>query len=99
MIAVRFLPILLVLALAATASLAAGSDPQPLVKEKGCMTCHDMSAWKAGPPLKSVAAKYRSNRAAGEQRITAMLKDGVGHAKADATPAEIQSLIDWVLSE
>ena len=96
---VRVVPILLVLASAATTSLAAGSDPQPLLKEKGCMTCHDMSAWKAGPPLKSVAGKYRSNRAAGEQRITAMLKDGVGHAKADATPDEIKSLIDWILSE
>lgn len=99
MIVLRYLPVLLVLALATTASRAAGPEPQPLLEKKGCMTCHDMSAWKIGPPLKSVAVKYRSNRAVGEQRITAMLKDGTGHPKADATPDEIKTLIDWVLSE
>ena len=88
----------LILTVAAVPLSAAEPDPQTLLKERGCVTCHDLSNYNVGPPLKSVAVKYRSNPAAGEQRITSALKDGIGHPKTDASPEEIKALIDWILS-
>ena len=80
------------------AALAAQTDVPAEVKDAGCLSCHDVKNYKAGPPFKSVAAKYKSNREAGEKRITSALKDGVGHPKTGAPPEQLKSIIDWVLS-
>lgn len=81
-----------------TLALADEHDAVSLFKERGCANCHDVKTWKMGPPLKSVATKYRGNRAAGEQRITAALTDGVGHPKTNASAEEIKAMVNWILS-
>jgi cytochrome c551/c552 len=90
-------PILALAFIAAPPQSLAQPDPATLVKERGCTNCHDVSNYKVGPPFKSVAVKYRADRAAGEKRITSVLKDGVGHPKTNLTAEEIQAVAQWVL--
>ena len=80
------------------AALAAQTEVPAVVKEGGCLSCHDVKSYKAGPPFKSVAAKYKNNREAGEKRITSALKDGYGHPKTSVAPDQLKSIIDWVLA-
>ena len=89
---------LLLTALCLPATLAAQSEMPDTIKQQGCTNCHDVSNFKAGPPFKTVAAKYKANREAGEKRITSALKDGVGHPKSGASPEQIKAMIDWVLA-
>ena len=89
---------LLLAALCAPAALTAQSEPPAAIKQLGCNSCHDVSNFRAGPPFKSIAAKYKGNREAGEKRITSALKDGVGHPRSNASPEQLKTLIDWVLS-
>lgn len=80
------------------AALTAQTEVPAVVKEAGCLTCHSVSNYQVGPPFKTVAAKYKSDREAGEKRITRALKDGVGHPKTSASPEQLKSIIDWVFS-
>ena len=73
----------------------AGAD---LAKAKGCLNCHAVDAKKVGPALKDVAAKYKGNKDA-ESKLVATLKEGKGHAKANASDAELKTLVQFVLSQ
>ena len=90
------------IALAAAALLAAGaahaqSGPE-VVKAKGCLNCHDVETKKAGPALKDVAAKYRSDKDA-PKALAAKLKEGKGHMKVAASDAEIAAVLQYVLAQ
>jgi cytochrome c551/c552 len=80
------------------AALAAQDEMPATIRQQGCLNCHDLSNFKAGPPFKTVAAKYRANREAGEKRIASALKDGVGHPRYALSPEQLQAIVDWVLS-
>jgi cytochrome c len=59
---------MLTAALPVAAMLVAGSTfaaptPEEMVKNYGCMTCHDMSAKKVGPTWKDIAAKHKGGKA------------------------------------
>lgn len=82
-------------AIAAGVVLAqSGAD---VVKAKGCLNCHAVAEKKIGPAFKELAAKYKGDaKAAG--MLAAKLKEGKGHAKADASDAEIKAAVQYVLS-
>jgi cytochrome c len=86
-------------ALATAVAVAAGvgvgyaQSGADLVKAKGCMGCHDTDKKKIGPAFKDIAAKKGS-----EAAMVAKLKDGKGHAKANASEAEIKAMVQHVLS-
>lgn len=82
-------------AIAAGVVLAqSGAD---VVKTKGCLNCHAVGEKKVGPAFRDVAAKYKGNaKAAG--MLAAKLKEGKGHAKADASDAEIKAAVQYILS-
>jgi len=68
-----------------------------VVKEKGCLNCHEVDKKKVGPSFKDIAAKYKGDaKAAG--MLAAKLKDGKGHLKAEASDAEIKAAVQHVLS-
>jgi cytochrome c len=61
------------LALASGAALAA--DAQQLLKEKNCLTCHQLDTKVVGPAYKDVAAKYKARKDA-EAYLVKKIKDG-----------------------
>jgi cytochrome c len=68
-----------------------------VVKAKGCLNCHAVAEKKVGPSFKDIAAKYKGDKGAAAS-LVAKLKDGTGHAKADASDAEIKAAVQHVLS-
>lgn len=68
-----------------------------VVKEKGCLNCHEVDKKKVGPSFKDIAAKYKGDKGAAAS-LSAKLKDGKGHAKAAASDAEIKAAVQYVLS-
>jgi|SRR5438552_3365812 len=92
----------LLVGLAAAALVAAGpvaaQSGAEVVKAKGCFNCHDIATKIVGPAFKDVAAKYKDNKEASAM-LTAKLKDGKGHMKIAASDAELNSAIQFVLSQ
>ena len=88
----------ILLVLAATAALAAGTvQAQDVLKAKGCLGCHDMDKKKVGPSYKDVAAKYKGNKDA-ESMLVAKLKEAKGHPKVAASDDELKAAIKQVLA-
>ena len=63
----------LALALASGAALAA--DAEQLLKDKNCLTCHQIDKKVVGPAYKEVAAKYKSRKDA-EAYLAGKIKAG-----------------------
>ena len=61
------------LALASGAALA--QDAQQLLKDKACLTCHQLETKVVGPAYKDVAAKYKSRKDA-EAYLVSKIKGG-----------------------
>jgi cytochrome c len=78
--------------LAAAGHAAAASGPE-LLKAKGCETCHAQDTKKMGPSWKDIAAKKGDVAA-----ISAKLKDGKGHPKANASDDEIKAMVSYVVT-
>lgn len=87
--------------LAAAGALGAGlgfaQSGADVVKDKGCMTCHEVATKKVGPSFKDIAAKYKGDKGAAAN-LVARLKDGKDHAKAAASDAEIKAAVQHVLA-
>ncbi|MGH8640413.1 MAG: c-type cytochrome [Burkholderiales bacterium] len=65
-----------------------------VVKAKGCLKCHDVSAKKVGPSFKDIAAKKGDAPA-----MAAKLKEGKGHPKVAASDAELKAAVDYMMSQ
>lgn len=76
---------------------AEAQDVGQLAQSKGCMGCHDVSQTKMAPSFQSIAAQYK-DQADAPAKLVAELKNGSGHMKIDATDAELQQLVSYVLS-
>lgn len=81
----------------AVGGAAHAEDAAALAKSAGCMKCHDVAKKKMGPSFKSIAEKYKGNKDA-EKAVVAKIKGGDGHAKAEASDADVEKLAKWVLS-
>jgi cytochrome c len=81
-------------ALAGGISVGFAQSGADLVKAKGCMGCHDTDKKKVGPSFKDIAAKGKGKEAG----MVAKLKDGKGHAKANASEAEIKAMVQHIVS-
>lgn len=68
-----------------------------VLKAKGCLNCHETDKKKVGPAFKDVAAKYKGDQGA-QASLSAKLKDGKGHPKANASDDEIKAAVQQVLS-
>ena len=74
----------------------ANVQAQDVLKDKGCLNCHDFDKKKMGPAYKDVAAKYKGDGKA-QAMLVAKLKDGKGHPKVQASDAEINTAVKQVL--
>ena len=87
----------LVVMVAAGAFAAAAVQAQDVLKDKGCVKCHEADKKKVGPSFKDIAAKYKDDKGA-QASLTAKIKDGKGHPKAAASDAEINAAVGQMLS-
>jgi len=76
------------------AQAQSGAD---VLKAKGCLGCHDMTAKKVGPAYKDVAAKYKGDKGA-EAALVAKIKEGKGHPKIAASDDELKAAVQAVLA-
>ncbi|MGA2087539.1 MAG: c-type cytochrome [Stellaceae bacterium] len=76
---------------------ARAQDASQLAQGKGCLGCHAVDQKKVGPSFKDIAAKYKGQSDAAA-KLAAELKNGTGHMKINATDAELQQLIAYVLA-
>lgn len=93
----------LLVMLATCVALPALADPK-LADKKNCLACHSIKEKVLGPALKDVAAKY-SGQADAAALLAAKIQKGstgvwgeVPMPPNDVTPAEAQTLAQWVLS-
>ena len=87
--------------LIAAAGLAAGTasaDGAAILKEKGCLGCHDFEKKKVGPAYKDVAAKYKG-QADAVDKLTTKVSTAAGHPKVKASPEEVKEAVTYVLSK
>ena len=92
----KTLRVLIIAVLASSAwilSHEAGAQGDVL-KDKGCLNCHDMDKKKVGPAFKDVAAKNAGKSA----ELTAKVAGAKGHPKVNATEAEVKAAVDQVLA-
>ena len=87
----------IMLVLAAGAMLgAAAVQAQDVLKDKGCVKCHDVDKKKVGPSLKDIAAKNKGNKDA-QATLVNKLKEGKGHPKVAASDDELKAAVKAVL--
>lgn len=77
---------------AATAALA--DEGHDLLKQKGCLGCHDWEKKKVGPAFKDVAVKEKGK----EKELVAKVSGAKGHPKVNATEEEVKKAVDAVLT-
>ncbi|WP_415752689.1 c-type cytochrome [Ramlibacter tataouinensis] len=94
------------LALVAAAAVAPAMADQALASAKNCMTCHAVDKKLVGPSFKDVAAKYASDKTAGDKLAAKIQKGGSGvwgpvpmPANTQVNDAEAKKLAAWVLSQ
>jgi cytochrome c len=71
---------------------------EALAKADGCLNCHAVDSKKVGPAFKEVAAKYKG-KADAEATLVAKISSGQGHPATKASPADLKSIVQWVLAQ
>ncbi len=59
-------------------SVSLSADIQKLIKQKGCISCHDISKEKVGPPFKVIAKEYKGKDGALQILVQSMRSGSVG---------------------
>jgi len=97
---------ILTLAIASISSPAVFADGGKLAQEKGCLSCHDITAKKIGPAFQEVSKKYKGDANA-EKALAGKIKAG-GSGVWGAIPMppqstlsdeDAQALVKWVMSQ
>lgn len=93
------------ISVAALVSAAPAFADQALATSKNCMACHAVDKKLVGPAFKDVAAKYKSDKTAGDKLAQKVIKGGSGAwgavpmpANPQVSEAEAKRLVAWVLS-
>ncbi len=55
-----------------------GEDVKKLIKEKGCLACHDFTKQKSGPPFAVIAREYKGKKDAEKLLVTSITSGSVG---------------------
>ena len=86
-----------------TAVLAAGAllgaaavQAQDVLKDKGCVKCHEVDKKKVGPSFKDAAAKNKGNKDA-QATIVNKMKEGKGHPKVAGSDADLNAAVKAAL--
>jgi cytochrome c len=89
----------------AAAAQPAAVDGEALAKKYNCLACHQVGSKVVGPAYRDVAAKYKGQSGAASQLAQKIRKGSAGvwgdipmPPKAEVPDAEMQKLVDWILS-
>jgi len=83
--------------MAAAATLAAGTlQAQDVLKDKGCVKCHEADKKKVRPAIKDIAAKHKGNKDA-EAALVAKITGGKGHPKSKESEADVKAAVQQML--
>ena len=94
----RHLAVLAVAAALGWTISAWAQDAEALLKSEGCMKCHSVSAKKAGPSFKDVAAKYKG-KADGPAAVQKQLTSAPNHPHMKSKKdADVKAVVTYVLS-
>src|SRR5215510_4718898 len=93
-----------------TASTTQAPSAEQLAEKTGCLKCHSVDKKVIGPAYRDVAARYKNKADARAELIKIVRDGGKGHwteitggvpmppHSAKLSTAEIETLVDWVLS-
>lgn len=88
-------------ALVAAGLLAVGdalaADPMELAETYDCLACHDVAEEIEGPAFKDIAAEYRG-QADAKATLVGVISAGEEHPEVDADKAELETIVEWILS-
>jgi cytochrome c len=83
-------------------SSAAYADADAVIKANKCNTCHTAKTTKKGPSWASIAEKFKDKPDAQATLVkvlkTGMTPDGEEHKKIEASDADLQAVVEKVLS-
>jgi len=77
---------------------------EQIVRQKGCMACHDMKVKKVGPSFKEIAEKYKTKENAVGYLVDRIKKGGVGvwgnvpMPPQNVSEAEAKQIAEWIIS-
>lgn len=71
---------------------------EQLMKDGGCVKCHDMEKKKKGASVKSIAAKYKG-KSATDQIVADLKAEKDDHPKPKLGDAELKTLVGWMLAQ
>jgi cytochrome c len=97
------------LLLVATTALSADDFERgfALARQKGCLECHALGWRDVGPSFSSIAQRYRFDPG-GRERLPYVIRGGsAGHwgdrfvmwPQVSLSDAEVQQLVEWILSQ
>jgi len=73
----------------------AESKGEALVKENGCLVCHDVAKKKMGPAYKDAAANFKK---AGTKKDGVVAAIKAKHATVKASDAALGEIAEWLLA-
>jgi cytochrome c len=68
-----------------------------LAAKAGCNNCHAVDTKKMGPSYQEIAKRHKGNATA-QADIVAKLRSGKGHPKTNASEADLNEIVKWVLA-
>lgn len=86
-------------------SIQTAWSSEELANKSGCLACHGVDAKVVGPGLKEIAAKYKGVDGAAADLVMKVKNGGTGNwgqipmpPNAHISDADIQALVDWILT-
>ena len=87
----------MVVSIAFAIAPGAASAQEDLAKSSGCLNCHATDTKKMGPSFKDISAKYKG-QADAAAKLETSLTTAKGHPAVKASPADVKSLVKWILA-
>jgi cytochrome c len=72
---------------------------EQLMKDGGCVKCHDMDKKKKGASVKSIAAKYKGKAGAADQLVADLKAEKDDHPKPKMSDADLKAVVGWMLAQ
>jgi len=72
---------------------------EQLLKDGGCVKCHDMDKKKKAVPVKAIASKYKGKAGAVDQLVADLKAEKDDHPKPKLSDADLKAVVGWMLQQ
>jgi cytochrome c len=90
-------PKLVLLSAVALYLLVPSARANPQLAQQQCGACHAVDSKKMGPSFKQIAGQYKGKPSA-EADLRARLRSGQGHPAIKTGEADLNSILQWILT-